>query len=71
MVCTIGRIHKEKVLDPEGKESIRDVANFGITIDERIADGFYFARSTRLLKHLLLNPDILLSPKKEAIDYEY
>ena len=71
MVCTIGRIHKEKVLDPEGKESIRDVANFGITIDERIADGFYFARSTRLLKHLLLNPDILLSPIKEAIDYEY
>ena len=71
IVCTIGEIHKEKVLDQDGLEMIKDICNFGITTDERISDGFYFARSTKLLKHLLLNPDLLLSPVKEEIDYEY
>lgn len=33
-----------------------------ITFDERIADGFYFAKSLRLTKYMLENPDELFKP---------
>lgn len=40
----------------EGKKKILPVT---ITFDERIADGFYFAKSLRLIKYMLENPDEL------------
>ena len=27
--------------------------DLGLTVDERIADGYYFSRSVRLMRHLL------------------
>ena len=33
--------------------------DIGITIDERIADGFYFAKSLKLLEYIFENPDTL------------
>ena len=33
--------------------------SIGVTLDERIADGFYFARSLKLIKHLFKNPELL------------
>ena len=47
------------------------MANIGLTLDERIADGFYFARSLKLLKYYLAHPEILERPVKEEVDYEY
>lgn len=71
IVATIGVIHKEQVYNEEGIPEIRDVANIGLTLDERIADGFYFARSLKLLKYYLAHPEILERPVKEEVDYEY
>ena len=42
-----------------GKSEKRYVCNFGITLDERIADGFYFAKSFQLFKEYLQNPEVL------------
>ena len=50
IVITIGRIHKELMADDDGNTSVRDVVAIGATADERIADGFYFARSIRMLE---------------------
>ena len=71
IVATIGVIHKEQIYDEDGHLEVKDVANIGVTMDERIADGFYFARSLRLLKYYLMNPELLERPVKEEVDYEY
>ena len=69
--ATIGVIHKEQIYDEEGHPEIKDVVNIGVTLDERIADGFYFARSLKLLNYYLRHPEILERPVKEEVDYEY
>ncbi len=71
IVITIGQIHKEMLLDEEGNQSVRDVVNLGVTLDERIADGFYFARSLKLIKYLFKNPHLLDKKLGEEIDFEF
>ncbi len=71
IVITIGEIHKAPVVDAEGNTSIRDVVNIGVTLDERIADGFYFARSLKLVKHIFKNPHLLDKTLGEEIDFEF
>lgn len=58
VLCTIGEI-KDDVRVINGKTEIRKVCDFGITLDERIADGFYFAKSLNLLEYILNNPSLL------------
>ncbi len=71
IVITIGEIHKEVVLDEQGEPVIRDIVNIGVTLDERIADGFYFARSLKLIKYLFNNPELLDKTLGESIDFEF
>ena len=71
IVITIGEIHKEQILDENNEVHIRDVVNLGVTLDERIADGFYFARSLKLIKHLFKNPELLDKTLGEEIDFEF
>ena len=40
--------------------------NFKVTLDERIADGFYFARSTSVFYRLLARPELLEMPLDQA-----
>ena len=71
IMVTIGTIHKEKVIMPDGSEQIRDMVDFGATLDERIADGFYFARSLKLIQYIFANPDMLEKPLGEPSGFEY
>ncbi len=71
IVITIGEIHKEVSLDENGNPVARDMMNIGVTLDERIADGFYFARSLKLVKYLFQNPQLLDKPLKEEIEFEF
>lgn len=71
IVITIGEIHKEVMLDEDNNPVICDVVNIGATLDERIADGFYFARSLKLIKHLFKNPHLLDKTLGEEIDFEF
>lgn len=54
IVATVGVI-REKIQDRQ----TRKMVNLGLTLDERIADGIYFAKSVKLLKHILENPKLL------------
>jgi len=47
---------------PDGSFAMRETLDLGITIDERIADGVYYANSIRLLRELLQNPALLDLP---------
>ena len=62
MMVTIGTVHKEKRIMPDGTEQDRDILNATFTLDERIADGFYFAKSLRITKYLLEHPEHLNEP---------
>lgn len=58
-LATFGEITAEKALLSDGSEAIRKVCEFGITLDERIADGFYFARSAQMIEYVLQHPELL------------
>ncbi|MCL2157549.1 MAG: 2-oxo acid dehydrogenase subunit E2 [Methanobrevibacter sp.] len=65
ILISVGRIRKEKHLTDNGIEE-RDVVDFKISMDERIADGFYFVKSFELLKEILDNPQQLDDRLKEV-----
>lgn len=50
IMITIGTIKKEKN---------RYIVDLGATLDERIADGFYFAKSIKLAQEMISNPTCL------------
>lgn len=56
--------------DENGNMEMRDSVDIGLTVDERIADGYYFSKTIKLLKKLLENPELLERPFGEEVDYE-
>ncbi|MBR0138079.1 MAG: hypothetical protein IJM15_06680 [Erysipelotrichaceae bacterium] len=70
ILLTLGTVHKEKKLMDDGSEQIRDIINFGITIDERIGDGFYFARCMKVIQYIADHPELLEDPVSTKLDYE-
>jgi hypothetical protein len=59
---TMGRIKKAVVPGEGDQPVVRDVVSLKYSLDERIADGLYCARSLDLLKEMLEVPDKLLEP---------
>jgi hypothetical protein len=59
---TIGVSEKVPKILADGTVGAREVVNFAFTIDERIGDGFYYARSLKRFKFLLEHPDELEKP---------
>ena len=74
-ILTIGDIHKEQVVMPNGKVEIRDIVEFGINLDERIGDGVYFSKSVNLLNYIMTHPETLEDKANEIYeeksDFEY
>ena len=71
IMITIGTLHKEEMVMEDGHKEVRDVIDVSATLDERIADGFYFARSLKLLKHVFAHPELLDLPLGEPSGFEY
>lgn len=67
-LATIGEIKEEIVINEKGKEEKRKLCEFGINLDERIADGYYMAKSVKLLQYIFDNPELLEQPANEKID---
>ena len=67
--CVIGMIKKRPFYDDDGNVTMRQSVNLSLTIDERIADGYYYAKTIRLLKHLLENPELLELPLETEAEY--
>ena len=44
--------------------------DLNITMDERIADGYYFSKSMKILQYFLQNPELLDHPFNEKLDDE-
>ena len=68
-LATFGEI-KDEVVVIDGKEQIRKYCEFGINIDERVADGFYFAKSIKMCQHLFDHPEMLEEKVGEKFEIE-
>lgn len=69
ILLTIGEI-KEEACVIDGKIDKRYICDFGITLDERIADGVYFAKSLNLLEYILNNPSMLEDKASDKISID-
>ena len=70
IMVAIGTIHKAEKIADDGTRQVRDMVELGITLDERVADGFYFGRSLKIVQHLMSHPELLDRPLKEEIDLD-
>ncbi|MBR6430906.1 MAG: 2-oxo acid dehydrogenase subunit E2 [Oscillospiraceae bacterium] len=70
LFCIIGEKKMTPVYDEDGNVTMRQTLDLGLTVDERLADGYYYSKSIRLLKHLLQNPELLELPVSEEVQYE-
>ncbi|MBR1641129.1 MAG: 2-oxo acid dehydrogenase subunit E2 [Butyrivibrio sp.] len=53
--------------DQDGNVTMKKELDLAFTIDERISDGFYYARSIRLMKTLIENPRLLEESLSEQV----
>ena len=67
-LATMGEIKKEEIINSDGKKEIKDICEFGINFDERVADGYYFAKSVKMLQYLFDNPELLEEDASKEID---
>lgn len=57
---SIGKRGKKLVMDDEGNVKYVNTIKFCYVVDERICDGFYYAKTVRYITHLLKHPEELL-----------
>ena len=70
VMITIGKLHQEQKLMYDGTWQPRDVINCTFNIDERLADGFYYAKSLRIMKYLLEHPEAMEEPISQTVPVE-
>ncbi len=64
----IGKRKKEPVVNSRGELEAQAVVDLKISLDERIADGVYFAKTIDLLADLIENPEMLETPPENLPD---
>ena len=65
----VGKKEMKMVYDAEGNGAVREVLPLGITLDERIADGYYYSGTVALVKELLSHPELLEMPADTPVEY--
>lgn len=65
----IGKKHWTKTYSGDGTEDLHEVIPLGITLDERIADGYYYSGSMALLRELLAHPELLEAPADTPVEF--
>lgn len=68
LFAIIDEKHLHPFFDGDGNCEMRDALRLGLTVDERIADGIYFAKSITLLKKILSNPEVLDLPIANPVE---
>ncbi len=65
MFISMGKEEELAVIDDAEEVAKSKIMKLGFTIDERISDGFYFAKALKLFKKYLTNPELLLLCEKK------
>lgn len=69
MFVIVGEKKMRPIFAEDGTFEIRDTVDLGLTVDERIADGYYFSKTIKLLKKLLENPELLEETAATPVEY--
>ena len=69
LFVVVGEMKKRPFYDDEGNAEFRNSVDLGLTIDERLADGYYYSKSVRILKYILEHPECLEKPFSEPVEY--
>ncbi len=69
LFLAIGEKKPRPFWDEAGTFAMKDSVDLGLTIDERLADGYYYSKSVRLLRKLLENPELLETPLNQEVEY--
>ena len=67
----VGEKHMQPFYAADGTVTVKPALNLGLTLDERIADGYYYSKTVHLLKKFLAEPELLDIPSKEELTIEY
>ena len=67
----VGEKHMQPFFSEDGSYVVKPALSLGITLDERIGDGYYFSKTIHLLKKLFSEPELLDIPAKEALNIEF
>lgn len=65
----VGKKEMKMVYDAQGNGTVREMLPLGITLDERIADGYYYSGTVALVKELLAHPELLEMPADVPVEY--
>lgn len=65
----LGKKYMKMEYDRDGTADLHEVIPLGITLDERIADGYYYSGTVALVKELLAHPELLDLPADTAVEY--
>ena len=65
----VGKKYMKMEYDKDGNEDLHEVIPLGITLDERIADGYYYSGTVALVKELLEHPQLLELPADTPVEY--
>lgn len=71
MFIAFGTKSREQYIDQNNNVSIKKSMDIKVVVDERVVDGYYFAKSIKLAKRIMGNPNqLLLPPNSVIIDNE-
>ena len=65
----LGKKYMKMEYDKDGNGDLHEVIPVGITLDERIADGYYYSGTVALVKELLAHPELLELPADTPVEY--
>ena len=65
----VGERKKRPFYDDDGNVTMKDSIDLGLTVDERIADGYYYSKTVRLMRKLLEQPELLETALSEEVEY--
>lgn len=69
LFVVVGEMKKRPFYNDDGSFEMRNSVDLGLTIDERLADGYYYSKSVRLLKTILENPECLEKPFNTPVEF--
>ncbi len=64
-----GKKYMKMEYTADGREDLHEVLPLGITLDERIADGYYYSGTVALVKELLAHPELLELRADTPVEY--
>ena len=67
---TIGEKKLRPFWHEDGSYDLRNTIKLGLTIDERIADGYYFAKTLHLVLKIFEHPELLDEPAATPVDID-